>query len=304
MRLAFPNGEHEDVAIGKGSFTIGTGDGDDVLLSATGVQPGHAVILVDQRGITLRIEDQSGDVTLNGRSIREKAILRLGDELSFNGEVIQLRADDNRLRPAPANVEIKEAVGTSPAAVQLRGVSGDNFGCAFPLTSELRIGSSEDCDIRLPGDHQDVSNLQTDGESVYLRCNDDDATVIVNGLKTHNAELQPGDQIAINGERFVVEAAGFVPAKAYAGIAGESEGSSTQVFSAPVIDAPDSKEKDGSGEESSASESEQEALSPTAEPTEGKARNRMSKGEVIIISACLILSMTALIVLYMSTNLG
>ena len=113
MKLAFPNGEHQEIPIGKGSISIGSSNDDDVVIKSEGVQPGHAVIIIDKRGITLSIETATDDIRVNDREVKEKAILRMGDSLFVHEVRMDLRGDETRLKDPPSDAIPDDSDGSS-----------------------------------------------------------------------------------------------------------------------------------------------------------------------------------------------
>ena len=81
MKISFPGGERQDFLTGEGVVRVGSApDADIVLPAAKGVRAQHLSIHIEpRRGITLAVSDAGAPVQVNGRPVREKAILRLGD---------------------------------------------------------------------------------------------------------------------------------------------------------------------------------------------------------------------------------
>jgi hypothetical protein len=138
MKLAFPNGEHEEVALGLGSTSIGSSESDDVVLKSDGIEAGHATIIIDKRGVSLDIGDKAGEIQLNHRIIRKKAILRMGDSLLIDSIPIMLNAAEDRMSTPPEKIEEmsdeqETILRKMPAKYYLRGVAGVHFGELIPL---------------------------------------------------------------------------------------------------------------------------------------------------------------------------
>lgn len=264
MRLAFPNGEHEDFTISRGTFSIGSSDDDDIALSGEQVQSRHAEITVDHRGITLHSETDESLLAVNDRPVQRRAILRLGDRIELAGINMLLCGEESRLTESVPDAGAPESANRNePARFLIRGLSGDYLGKAINLYDRLTLGPA-DADITI-SNGTGSAVIQIEDGQIYLRDGDG---VAINGHALSQAPLQAGDQLVFGSERFLLEAPGFVPGKAYAGVEKSSGAGNTQVFTAPVID-----EKSGAKQDDS-----------PADATPGSRR------DAIIIGVCLLLS--------------
>ena len=215
-RLSFPNGEHRDVVLGHGAWSIGSGVDNQIVLKGSGIQPQHARIELDSRGLTLSVLDAKARTHLNARPVREKGILRLGDVLSIDTVQIMVKPDrDDVIRTAlPAN-EPGETTETRvrqiPPKVVLRGVSGSHFGRVVPVRARLTIGRGSECDLVLdePEMSRRHATIENAGEGIYLRDLGSSNGTFVNGVQVRDAVLHPGDQIAFDRNRFLLEAPGL-----------------------------------------------------------------------------------------------
>src|SRR5512142_2797852 len=81
MRLSFLNGEHADFVVEDGVISLGSAEGNTLVLAGRDIAPWHARITVDRRGIVLEVLDFAARTHVNARPVREKALLRLGDVL-------------------------------------------------------------------------------------------------------------------------------------------------------------------------------------------------------------------------------
>ena len=232
MKLAFPNGERDDFAVGKGSFSIGGADEDDIVI---GSGP-RAILTVDQRGITLSLDEPANDAILvNSRPIRSKAILRLGDHIRIGPVDMVLRGDVVDMRTPPPF----EAMGEDllPARMHLRGISGRHAGMVFPIRKAITLSSEGEADVELsPGADLRLSVGWKDGR-VYVLREGGEGRLDVNGHYVKHAEVNAGDQIAVGEDRFLVETPGFVPGDVYGGQVATENSGNTQVFSAAAFNA-------------------------------------------------------------------
>lgn len=226
MRLSFPKGEHADVIVAPGETTIGAATDNAVVVRVGGVQSHHASILADLRGFTLLVRAPGARTHVNARPVREKAILRLGDVVSVDSVNIVLKPDsDAAIEPAPpvggseagamtdpeVNLETRYRI-TPPRAV-LRGVSGPYFGKVIPIHGRIEIGRGSECGLVL--DEPEMSRrhamIEVSVHEIYLRDLGSANGTFVNGVQVRDAVLYPGDQIAFDRNRFLVEAPGMAP---------------------------------------------------------------------------------------------
>ena len=223
VRLSFPKGEHADVLVAPGETTIGAASDNTVVVSAAGVVAHHAVIVADPRGFTLLVRDPAARTHVNARPVREKAILRLGDVVSVDSVNIVLKPDsDASIEPAPASgpgsaphdeSQADTRYRVSPPRAVLRGVSGPYFGKVIPIHGRIEIGRGAECGLVL--DEPEMSRRHamievTPGE-IYLRDLGSTNGTYVNGVQVRDAVLHPGDQLAFDRNRFLVEAPGMPP---------------------------------------------------------------------------------------------
>lgn len=216
MRISFPNGEHADVALAGGSLSIGSAPDNDVVLAAEGVMPRHASLSIEpQRGILLHVASGGAVVHVNGRAIQEFGILRLGDVLSIGRAQLLLKPDrdDNIVVkvPAAAAQNTDAASQAASSRVVLRGVAGGFYGRSIALQEPVVVGRGAGAAVRIddPELPEQAVSFEVFGDRVVLRDLGSPDGAVVNGVAVRNAILHPGDQIAIDVHRFVLEAPGL-----------------------------------------------------------------------------------------------
>jgi pSer/pThr/pTyr-binding forkhead associated (FHA) protein len=218
MRLSFPNGEHPDVLLESGELSIGDAASNRVAIPNAGLAPRHVGIRVDgQRGILMTVLDHAAQVHVNARPVRELAMLRLGDVISLERLQMLVKPDQDGAIvgsiPADTQPIAAGAQRTAASRVVLRGVSGAYFGRSVALQEPLLVGRSSQAQIRL--DEPDIDDrhaqLELHGECVLLRDLGSHEGSVVNGVPVKSAVLHPGDQIAFDSHRFVLEAPGLPP---------------------------------------------------------------------------------------------
>ncbi|TDR39154.1 type III secretion system (T3SS) inner membrane Yop/YscD-like protein [Tahibacter aquaticus] len=216
-RMSFPNGEHADFVLTPGVCGIGSDRDNQIVLSSPGIAPHHARIEVDGRGLTLNVLDAKAHTHLNARPVREKGIVRLGDVLSIDAVQIMIKPErDEVIRTAVpdsgASADTAETRARAvPPKVVLRGVSGSQFGRIVPVRGRLTIGRGNECDLSL--DEPEMSRkhamIENNGDGIYLRDLGSSNGTFVNGVQVRDAVLHPGDQIAFDRNRFLLEAPGL-----------------------------------------------------------------------------------------------
>jgi pSer/pThr/pTyr-binding forkhead associated (FHA) protein len=216
--LSFPHGEHADFVLTPGVCAIGSDRDNQIVLNGAGIAPHHARIEVDGRGLTLNVLDAQAHTHLNARPVREKGIVRLGDVLSIDAVQIVIKPErDEVIRttvPSEASLggdSAETRVRTVPPKVVLRGVSGSQFGRIVAVRGRLVIGRGNECDLSL--DEPEMSRrhalIENNGDGIYLRDLGSSNGTYVNGVQVRDAVLHPGDQIAFDRNRFLLEAPGL-----------------------------------------------------------------------------------------------
>ena len=246
MQLTFPNGEHPSVAFDHGEIGIGSRAGQGILLPGSSLAPHHASLVSDRRGLWLRVPPGTPGVHLNARPVRRIALLRIGDQLCLEQVQIVLGEADaeiiDRRIPSTPPPALGELQRVSASRVVIRAVSGSMHGRSFTLTEPKVVGRAPGCDIRIDdpalADRQAQFELHSD--RVILRALGESEFIAVNGVPVRDAVLAPGDQIAIDQHRFVLEAPGL-PARGQKIVRGASAVTHTQTLKAvkvPVANSP------------------------------------------------------------------
>lgn len=215
MKISFPGGERQDFLAGDGVVRVGAADDNDIVLpAAKQVQPQHLELQFEaRRGITLSVVDRGAVVHVNGRPVREKAILRLGDMVGVGSVRMVIRPDADRTeKPPKASAENETRQRFTPPRVILRGVSGSYFGKVIPLRSKTIIGRGSDCDLMLnePEMSRRHALIENTLEGLFLRDLGSANGTFVNGTSVRDTVLKPGDQIAFDQNRFMIEAPGYL----------------------------------------------------------------------------------------------
>ena len=95
----------------------------------------------------------------------------------------------------------------------LRAVSGQYFGKVIGLKVRTTIGRGSECDLVL--DEPEMSRqhacIESTGSGIYLRDLGSSNGTYVNGIAVRDAVLKPGDQIAFDQNRFLLETVGVSP---------------------------------------------------------------------------------------------
>lgn len=242
MRLSFPNGEHRDVVVAAGAVTIGSAEGNTIVIAADGVHAWHARVTADARGLVLDVLDAAARTHVNARPVREKALLRLGDTVCLDRVAVLVKPD--RDADVASDADTIDADGSAPVArAALRGISGSWFGKSIALNPRLTIGSSAGNDLVV--DEAGVEPLHATivlgGQRIALRSQG--GGVQVNGVVVAAAVLRSGDQVVVGRNRFLIEAPGLPSA---------DETRRTPLIPQPAIDAT---LLEASGEESESARS-------------------------------------------------
>jgi hypothetical protein len=162
-----------------------------------------AHIYVDSRGVWLQVGDGVRGVYVNGRPIRQMAMLRAGDSVFMAGVECVLVGR----RPEPGGEDVPPR---ADARAVLRAIAGRHHGRCFPLERDCVLGRAADCEI--PIDDEAIGarevSLRVTAKGVRASAANPSAPVWVNGHALSTGLLLPGDQLVVAGQhRFVVEAA-------------------------------------------------------------------------------------------------
>ena len=210
MRLSFSNGEHAEVLVDAGVTGIGSAQDNEIRLESGDVRPWHARLVIDKRGAILEVLDPQARTHVNARPIVEKALLRLGDVVSFDSVAVTLKPDsDNWI---DTRVPPEAAVGTAGEVSRavLRGVSGTHYGKTISIGERLVIGNgSRGLDLDEPQMSERHASIDTTAEAIYFRDSGPARGTEINGVRVKTAVLHPGDQINFGRNRFVLEAPGY-----------------------------------------------------------------------------------------------
>lgn len=208
MRLFFPGGEHPDIELEPGETRVGLGAGERVLLGDGQDTRERFCLFLGPLGLWLHVPDDRSRCHLNGRPVRELALLRAGDLISLGPLRVQVRGQ----RPpgfAPAS-PADGTVETDPARVcrqVLRGVAGPCSGETVAIGARLTLGSGPEADIRLadPGLPAAWVRIERDRDGARARTLVPGLAFEVNGWRVERALLRGGDQLTCGSHRYLIE---------------------------------------------------------------------------------------------------
>ena len=214
MKISFPGGERPDFLAGEGVVRVGSAPDNDIVLPANKqVQSKHVELHTEpRRGMTLLVNDGSPAVHVNGRPVREKAILHLGDMVGVGVVRLVLRPDADRQEKPPQNLSDNDGKARhTPQRVVLRAVAGPYFGKVIPLRAKMVIGRGSDCDLVLNEAEMGRRHalIENTSEGLFLRDLGSANGTFVNGSAVRDTILKPGDQVAFEQNRFLIEAPGY-----------------------------------------------------------------------------------------------
>ncbi|MGN6790348.1 MAG: FHA domain-containing protein [Rhodanobacteraceae bacterium] len=177
---------------------IGSAPDNDIVPIGMGVDPHHATITADARGLVLAVLRGCQRVYVNARAVREQALLRYGDTLTLGANKFLVTSD-----AAPPQVQGTPAAAGAAGRVALRIVSGITSGQALAVAPELRLGAGS----RHFGELAYGCRVVQDAEGLVFES--ESAAPRINGWRCNRVRLSPGDQIVLGEHRLVVEAPGL-----------------------------------------------------------------------------------------------
>ncbi len=211
LRLRFPNRQLPDLVLGTGVHGVGY-DSRGALLPARAGVDALLQFCVDRRGVWLRLDAKARGIHVNGRPVRQMAMLRVGDAIYLDGaELLLLGAEPVGAR-TPLAGSAAAMAGDGDPRILLRGVGGHYHGRSFTLERPRLVGRGAECDIRIddPTCAERHARIELHGERIVLRdLTAGDGSSLVNGEPARDAWLQPGDQLVFDAhQRFIIEAPG------------------------------------------------------------------------------------------------
>jgi pSer/pThr/pTyr-binding forkhead associated (FHA) protein len=198
MRVVCVHPARDPRMCGDGPVQFGSSPDSDIVLAGAGVDPRHATLVADARGLVLTVCPGSQRVYVNARPVRERALLRCGDTLTLGANKFLLMAD---APPPPARWN--DAADSVAWLAMLRVVSGTSSGRAFAVAPELRLGAG----TRHFGELAGACRVTQSADSLVFE--PDTTMPQINGWRCGRVRLSPGDQIVLGEHRLVVEAPGL-----------------------------------------------------------------------------------------------
>jgi len=207
MKLHFPHGDHADVELVNGHYTIGGSAEADIRLEDKGLSDIHAKLTIADNECEVSIDNAARLISVNGKLVKDKKEVREGDlmiaaqvHMKMISSVVEEEEDDNRTR-------VRMAL---PKFI-LRGVSGAYFGKTYPLRGSTIIGRHSECHICVNADGISRKHVQIDADPNGLTVRDLGSSngTYVNGKKVEECDLKVGDELKIDNIRFLVQTPGM-----------------------------------------------------------------------------------------------
>ena len=136
MRVVCVHPARDPVSCGNGPVRIGSAPDNDIVPVGMGVDPHHATITADARGLVLAVLRGCQRVYVNARAVREQALLRYGDTVTLGANKFLVTSD-----AAPREADRMDAKAVSAGRAVLRIVSGATSGRALAVAPELHLGA-------------------------------------------------------------------------------------------------------------------------------------------------------------------
>ena len=208
MKLHFPHGDHPDVDLQAGNYTVGSSANADIRIENKGLGDIHATLSIVDDECEVKIDNEASLISVNGKLVKGKKEVREGD-LMIAAQVhmkllssveVEDEVDDNRTR-------VRMAL---PKYI-LRGVSGAYFGKTYPLRGATILGRHSECHICVNADGISRKHAQIDAEVDGLVVSDLGSSngTFVNGKKIERADLNVGDELRLDNIRFLVQTPGM-----------------------------------------------------------------------------------------------
>lgn len=243
MKLHFPHGDHADVELQDGKYTVGSASSADICIKNKGLGDIHATINIEDNEFEVVIDNEARLISVNGKLVKGSKEIREGDLMIAAQVHMKLvtsveekeEEDDNRTR-------VRMAL---PKFI-LRGVSGAYFGKTYPLRGSTIIGRHSECHICVNADGISRKHVQIDAEADGLVVTDLGSSngTYVNGEKIESIELKVGDELKLDNIRFLVQTPGMTdPALDAAAKSNNTATRQSQKFKPDVVEKSNSAMK-------------------------------------------------------------
>jgi pSer/pThr/pTyr-binding forkhead associated (FHA) protein len=218
MKLIFPNGEHEPVALEEGLMRVGSAADCTIVLTAAGVAARHGEIETRGGPSVVRPLASASPTVLNGRQITQEMPLKPGDLLLFGRIGCRLATDRPPAPTAPppsakksSDEPARTRVRNTLPKFMLRGVSGPTFGKTFALTGTMVIGRQNDSDIPVAAEEisRHHARLQVTPEGVLVEDMSSANGTFINDKRVQSGMLKPGEELRLDTVRFMLVAPGM-----------------------------------------------------------------------------------------------
>lgn len=199
VRILLDDGGGDGLRFRQALVSVGSGAGNDVIVTGGEAADRHVEICFRQRGWQLHVLPGAERVHVNARPVQRLALLRLGDRVTVAGHKLALLPVDDDVPPPEPEAAL---AADAPAALMcgLRAVAGPLSGRCLALRPGLQLDH-----LLLPGMVGCV-RLHGASRSANFEVVGDDATrPSCNGVEAPRGALHQGDQLAWGRHRFVLE---------------------------------------------------------------------------------------------------
>jgi len=200
MRIEFTNIERPGLDWNRRDLRIGRDPDNDLVLEGPGVAPHHVTITHDARGLVLTVQPGAGRVYLNARQVRERALVRAGDNLGIGDFRLRLCRDPIENEAQPVGV------------ASLRVVAGPLSGRACSIGERLDLGNGDPWPLGMGHAPDACISLVREDDGIHMHSHNLPEAMLlsVNGVTMRDAPLRDGDQIHIGPHRFILDACAVV----------------------------------------------------------------------------------------------
>lgn len=219
MKLIFPNGEHEPVALHDGVTQVGSGSDCQVMLAAPGIAVRHCEIHTKGEQSMVRPAATQAVTVLNGKQINADTQIKAGDLLLFGKIGCRVVAMERSPAPplpvrklAPGEDDGRTRVRMALPKFLLRGVSGPTFGKTFAMVGSMTVGRNSDCDICIPTDEisRHHAKLQVVPDGVMVEDLGSANGTFANNQRVHGSTLlKAGEELRFDTVRFLLMSPGM-----------------------------------------------------------------------------------------------
>jgi pSer/pThr/pTyr-binding forkhead associated (FHA) protein len=205
LKLQFKDKPEKSLWLVGDKLTLGSAEGNDVVLKGLGINEQHAEIVIE--GTRLILKSAAGSCFINNRSVDSDYELKVNDELRIGKErLLVIDPQKAKQQPAADRDNVPATTDSAASAWKLITDHPKLHTQDFSITQRAIVGRSKSCDISIPYkllSREHAVFTVANGELILEDLNSANGC-FVNGERVERAVLAEGDQVALAKLLFTV----------------------------------------------------------------------------------------------------